>query len=305
MQEKDLKNKLAEPSTDEETFVPPHHSEWKRIGRVFLRRPISLIGLIIVAILVIMAIFAPWIAPYDPLKTNPLNKFAPISSEHWLGTDQLGRDVFSRIVYGARTSLTVGIIAVATGGVIGMAMGLAAAYFGGWVSAIIMRFTDAIMALPGLILILLISGLVGGGIPIVTFALAFGSIPGNCRMMYGQALSIKQRDYVMAARAMGMSSSRVMLTQIFPNAFAPLLVGMTMALGTVVLAEAGLSYLGIGITPPTPSWGVMVNDGQKFLMTDPKLSLIPGAAIMIMVFGFNMAGDGLRDAIDPTLRGIV
>jgi peptide/nickel transport system permease protein len=194
---------------------------------------------------------------------------------------------------------------VTTSGVVGMAMGMAAAYFGGWVFAIIMRITDALMALPGLILILLISGLVGGGIAVVTFALAFGAIAPTCRMMCGQALHIKQNDYILAGKAMGMGSIRMMVTQIFPNSFAPLLVGMTMALGTVVLAEAGLSYLGIGITPPTPSWGAMVNDGQKYILINPLLSIVPGGAIMIMVFGFNMAGDGLRDAIDPTLRGAI
>ncbi len=298
-------SKVTDPVDNEEEIIPPHHSEWRRIGRVFIRRKISLIGLIIVVILVIMAIFAPWIATHDPLKTDPVNKHAPMSWEHLLGTDNLGRDTFSRIVYGARTSLTIGVIAVSISGVVGMAMGMAAAYFGGWVFTIIMRITDALMALPGLIILLLISGLVGGGITVVTFALAFGSIAPNCRMMCGQALSIKQNDYVLAGKAMGMGSIRMMVTQIFPNAFAPLLVGMTMALGTVVLAEAGLSYLGIGITPPTPSWGAMVNEGQAYILKNPLLSMVPGGAIMIMVFGFNMAGDGLRDAIDPTLRGAI
>jgi ABC-type dipeptide/oligopeptide/nickel transport system permease subunit len=298
-------DKKMEPVSGEEGFIPPHHSEWKRIARVFLRRKISLIGAIIVIILIIMAIFAPWIATHDPLKTDLLHKHAPLSSEHFLGTDSLGRDTYSRIVYGARTSLTIGVIAVTTSGIIGMAMGMAAAYFGGFAFALIMRITDTLMALPGILILLLIAGMVGGGIVVVTFALAFGAIAPTCRMMCGQALHIKQNDYVLAGKAMGMGSLRMMITQIFPNAFAPLLVGMTMALGTVVLAEAGLSYLGIGITPPTPSWGAMVNEGQKYLLTNPLLSIVPGGAIMIMVFGFNMAGDGLRDAIDPTLRGAI
>lgn len=297
--------KAEEPVDGEEAFIPPHHSEWRRIARVFIRRKIALIGLIIVVILIIMAIFAPFIATHDPLTTDLLDTHASISTKHFLGTDQLGRDVYSRIVYGARTSLTIGVIAVTTSGIIGMAMGMAAAYFGGLVFAIIMRITDALMALPGLIIILLIAGLVGGGIVVVTFALAFGAIAPTCRMMCGQALHIKQNDYVLAGKAMGMSSMRMMVMQILPNAFAPLLVGMTMMLGTVVLAEAGLSYLGIGITPPTPSWGAMVNEGQAYILKNPLLSTVPGAFIMIMVFGFNMAGDGLRDAIDPTLRGVI
>ena len=297
--------KDMEPVVDEEEYIPPHHSEWRRIGRVFLRRKIALVGLIIVIILIIMAIFADFIATHDPLTTDLLDTHAQPSVNHWLGTDQLGRDIYSRIVYGARTSLTIGVIAVTTSGIVGMMMGLAAAYFGGWTFAIIMRITDALMALPGLIIILLIAGLVGGGIVVVTFALAFGAIAPTCRMMCGQALHIKQNDYVLAGKAMGMGSVRMMVTQIFPNAFAPLLVGMTMAMGMVVLAEAGLSYLGIGITPPTPSWGAMVNEGQTYILKNPLLSTVPGAFIMVMVFGFNMAGDGLRDAIDPTLRGAI
>lgn len=295
----------AEPGSIGAAVIPPHHSEWRRIARVFFSRKLSLIGFVIIAILIILAIFAPLIAPYDPVKNDLHDKFAPFSPKHFLGTDHLGRDVFSRIVWGARTSLTIGIIAVTTSGIIGMAMGMAAAFFGGLVFAIIMRITDALMALPGIILIILISGLVGGGIGVVTFALAFGAIAPTCRMMCGQALHIKQNDYVLAGKAMGMSSLRMMIVQIFPNAFAPLLVGMTMALGTVVLAEAGLSYLGIGITPPTPSWGAMIYEGQRFLLDHPALPTVPGVAIMLMVFGFNMAGDGLRDAIDPTLRGAI
>ena len=297
--------KDTEPADGEEAFVPPHHSEWRRIVRVFIRRKISLIGLIIVVILVICAIFAPFIATHDPLKTDLRNVHAPVSTENFLGTDELGRDTYSRIVYGTRTSLTIGVIAVTTSGIVGMAIGMAAGYFGALVFAFIMRITDALMALPGLILILLIAGLVGGGIAVVTFALAFGAIAPTCRMMCGQALHIKQNDYVLAGKAMGMGSVRMMVMQIFPNAFAPLLVGMTMAMGMVVLAEAGLSYLGIGIEPPTPSWGAMVNEGQAYILKNPLLSIVPGGAIMIMVFGFNMAGDGLRDAIDPTLRGAI
>jgi ABC-type dipeptide/oligopeptide/nickel transport system permease subunit len=253
--------------------------------------------------MVILAVFAPLIAPYGPYDTNLLHRLEQPSTAHILGTDQLGRDMFSRIVYGARISLLIGITAVFSSSVIGFAMGLAAAYFGGWTFAIIMRITDALMALPGIILVILIAGLVGGGIPVVIFALAFGSIAGQCRLMCGQALTVKNNDYVMAARAIGMSDFKIMLTQIFPNAVPPLLVGITMALGGVVLAEAGLSYLNIGVKDPEPSWGGMVLVGQGYLLNNPLLSIVPGAAIMLIVFGFNMAGDGFRDAIDPRLRG--
>ncbi len=285
--------------------APPHHSEWRRFARVFFGRKLYLIGFIIVVLLILTAIFAPLIARYDPLSTDLTHKLEGPSSAHWLGTDKLGRDTFSRIVYGTQVSLEIGFLAVFSSAIIGIIMGLAAAYFGGWVFAVIMRVTDAMMALPGIILVLLIAGLGGRGIPVVIFALGFGGIAGMCRMMCGQALSVKQNDYVMAGRVIGMSNWRIMWTQIFPNAFPPLIVGLTMGIGGVVLGEAGLSYLGIGVPPPTPSWGGMVMDGQSYLLNNPLVSLAPGVAIMLLVFGFNMVGDGIRDAIDPRLRGVL
>jgi len=285
--------------------APPKANEFKRIVRVFFGRTLYIIGFVIVVILILTAIFAPFIATHDPYETNLREKLEQPSSRHWLGTDSVGRDTYSRIIYGTQVSLLIGFSAVFASAIVGMLMGLAAAHFGGWVFAIIMRFTDALMALPGIILVLLIAGLGGGGIPVVIFALGFGGIAPQCRMMCGLALSVKQNDYVLAGRAMGMSNWRMMLTQIFPNAFPPLMVGITMGIGGVVLGEAGLSFLGIGVMPPVPSWGGMVNDGQRYLLNNPMLSLAPGVAIMLLVFGFNMVGDGLRDAVDPKLRGVI
>jgi peptide/nickel transport system permease protein len=287
------------------TAAPPHHSEWHRIARVYFSRKLYLIGFIIVVLIFIVAIFAPILAPYDPIDNNLHAVLEQPSGQHWLGTDRLGRDILSRIIYGTQTSLEIGFAAVFAAAAAGMLMGLTAAYFGGWVFAIIMRITDALMALPGIVLALLIAGLVGGGIPVVIFALGFGGIAPMCRMMCGLALSVKQNDYVMAGRAIGMSNWRIMLTQIFPNAFPPIMVGITMGIGGVVLGEAGLSFLGIGVQAPTPAWGSMVNDGYPNLLTNPLLSLAPGVAIMLLVFGFNMMGDGIRDAIDPRLRGVL
>jgi peptide/nickel transport system permease protein len=287
------------------TAVPPHRSEWRRISRVYFSRKLYTIGFAIVVFLFIVAIFAPLLAPYNPIMTDLRDVLKQPSAQHWLGTDQLGRDILSRIIYGTRTSLLIGFSAVFSSAIVGIIMGLAAAHFGGWVFAVIMRITDALMALPGIVLALLIAGLVGGGIPVVIFALGFGAVPIMCRFMCGNALSVKQNDYVMAGRAIGMSNWRIMLTQIFPNAFPPLMVGITMGIGGVVLGEAGLSFLGIGVTPPTPAWGSMVNDGYPYLLSSPLLSLAPGVAIMLLVFGFNMMGDGLRDALDPRLRGVL
>jgi ABC-type dipeptide/oligopeptide/nickel transport system permease subunit len=286
-------------------MASPHHSEWRRFSRVFFGRKLYLIGFIIVAIIILTAIFAPLLAPFDPIQNDLRGKLQSPSWEHWLGTDQLGRDILSRIIYGTRISLEIGFAAISSSAIIGILMGLAAAYFGGWVFTIIMRITDALMALPGIILVLLIAGLVGGGVGVVIFALGFGGIAIMCRMMCGQALSVKQNDYILAGRAVGMSNWRIMITQIFPNAFPPLIVGITMGIGGVVLGEAGLSFLGIGVPAPSPSWGSMVMDGQRYLLENPLLSLAPGVAIMLLVFGFNMVGDGIRDAIDPKLRGIL
>jgi peptide/nickel transport system permease protein len=293
------------PEAAEIMSAPPRHSEWRRIARVFFSRKLYTIGFVIVVILFIVAIFAPLLTSYNPIKPNAYNILQAPSAQHWLGTDQVGRDILSRIIYGTRTSLEIGFSAVFSAAIVGMLMGLVAAHFGGWVFALIMRVTDALMALPGIILVLLIAGLVGGGIPVVIFALGFGGIAPMCRMMCGLSLSVKQNDYVMAGRAIGMSNWRIMLTQIFPNAFPPLMVGITMGIGGVVLGEAGLSFLGIGVQPPTPSWGGMVFSGQGYLLTNPLLSLAPGVAIMLLVFGFNMVGDGIRDAVDPRLRGVL
>ncbi len=286
--------------------APPRRSEWRRFARVFFGRKLYLIGFVIVVLILLVAIFAPVIAPYDPIQNDLMDRLKLPSTEHWLGTDQLGRDILSRIIYGTQISLIIGFSAVISSAFIGALMGLAAAHYGGWVFTVIMRLTDVLMALPAIILMMLIAGMLkGGGLWIVIFALGFGGIPGMARMMCGQALSVKENDYVMAGRAVGMSNWRIMLTQIFPNAFPPLIVGLTMGIGGVVMGEAGLSFLGIGVQAPTPSWGGMVMDGQRFLMTNPLLSLIPGFAIMVLVFGFNMVGDGVRDAIDPRLRGVL
>ena len=286
--------------------APPRRSEWRRFNRIFFGRKLYLIGFIICVIIILTAFLAPVIAPYDPIHQDLHTVLKGPSWQHWFGTDKLGRDVLSRIIYGARVSLEISFAAVFFGAIIGALMGLAAAHFGGWVFSVIMRITDVLMALPGIILMMLIAGLSNHrSIWVVIFALGFGGIAGMCRMMCGQALSVKQNDYVLAGKAIGMSNWRIMLTQIFPNAFPPLIVGLTMGIGGVVLGEAGLSYLGIGIQAPTPSWGNMVMDGQANLLTNPWLAIVPGLAIMLLVFGFNMVGDGIRDAIDPRLRGIL
>jgi peptide/nickel transport system permease protein len=279
------------------------YSESRRVLRVFLGRRLAVIGLVLIGILILTAIFAPLLAPYNPYKMDIPNKLAAPSWDHPLGTDMLGRDVLSRIIYGSRTSLLVGVGAVGIATVVGCTLGLVAAYFGGAMFHIIMRCIDALMAIPMLLNALIIASVLGGGLKNVIIALGIGMISGQCRMMCGQALSVKQNDYVLAGRAMGMSDLRMMIQQILPNAFPPLLVMITIGLGSTILSEAGLSFLGLGIAPPGAAWGSMINDGYKYLMSNPVLSFAPGVAIMLVVFGFNMMGDGLRDALDPKLRG--
>ena len=290
------------PVLEEARVLQP---EWKRIVRVFYRRKLAMVGLVIVMLMILVAIFAPVLAPYDPYDTDIINKLQPPSSEHWLGTDQVGRDTLSRVIYGTRTSLIVGVCAVILAAVIGQLLGLIAGFFGGWVYSVIMRLIDAMMAIPMIVLALVISSVLGGGVKNVIIALAIGGIPGQCRMMCAQTLSVKENDYVMAGRTIGVGSWRMMLRHIYPNAFAPCLVMMTIAVGATILAEAGLSFLGAGINPPTAAWGSMIDGGYSYLSSDPILSIAPGVCIALIVFGFNMMGDGLRDALDPRLRGTV
>lgn len=283
--------------------APPRISEIKRFLKVFLGRPVVIIGFLIILIALICAIIPGVIAPYDPIKQNLRAVLEEPNSEHWLGTDQLGRDLYSRIIYGARTALIIAVCAIGSATVVGSVLGLAAGYFGGWTYVIIMRFIDALMAFPGMLLMLTIAALLGGGVLMVIIALGVGSIPSYTRVMCGQVMSIRENDYIMAERSLGASNLRIMFQHLLPNAFPPMIVLMTIAVGITILMEAGLSYLGIGVKEPTIAWGSLVNVGNNYLLSRPLLSLAPGFAVMLVVFGFNMVGDGLRDALDPRLRG--
>jgi peptide/nickel transport system permease protein len=283
----------------------PKTSELRRIYRIFFSRGVVVFGVIVIIVTILSAVFAPWIAPYDPYMPDLMNTLQPPSWGHLLGTDAVGRDTFSRIIYGTRTSLMIGLVAVGMAAIVGMSLGLTAGYFGGWVYAINMRFIDSLMAFPLILLALIIAAMLGGGLTNVMIALGIGLLPAYARLMCGQVLSVKENDYVMAGRAMGSGNLRIMFRHLLPNCFPPLIVLITMMMGMTILAEAGLSFLGIGIEPPGAAWGAMVNDGYEYLLTHPVLSFAPGLAIMLVVFSFNMVGDGLRDALDPRLRGVL
>lgn len=294
---------IVEPAASPE--ILPAQRESRRVMRVFFGRKLAVVGLVLIVFLIITAIFAPWLAPYPPNDINMAQSLAKPSVEHWLGTDNLGRDVLSRIIYGARTSLIIAVGATAASVILGETLGLIAAQFGGIVFQIIMRIIDALMAVPMLLIALIMASLLGGGVKNVILALGVGMLSVHARMMCAQALSVKQNDYILAAKAMGIGDMRMMVRHIFPNAFPALMVVITVGLGAVILAEAGLSFLGVGVMPPYPAWGGMISDGYKYILSNPALSFSPGVAIMLVVFGFNMMGDGLRDALDPRLRGII
>ncbi len=289
--------------TTDVSFETRRITETQRFLRVFLKRGLVIFGLVVLALFIIVSAFGPLFAPYNPNTQSLGEILQQPSAKHILGTDFMGRDTASRLIYGARMSLMVGVVALGIAAVIGIIAGMMAGFLGGWVNAVIMRLVDALMSFPMILLALLLAGLLGGGLKNVMIALGVALIPGYARLMCGQVLSIKENDYVMAGRSMGSSQWRIMFRHILPNSFPPLLVLVTMQIGAAILAEAGLSYLGIGISPPTASWGAMVSDGFKYLMTNPLLSFVPGLAIMLVVFAFNMVGDGLRDALDPRLRG--
>jgi peptide/nickel transport system permease protein len=285
------------------TEAPPRVNEWRRFVRVFFQRRIVIFGLLVLVILALTAIFAQQLAPYDPYKQDLENILQHPSRQHLLGTDPIGRDTLSRLIFGTRTALTVGFVSVSIATVIGVTLGTLAGYFSGWINNIIMRFTDILMPFPMIVLALLIAAVLGGGIQNVILALGIATIPGYIRIMCGMTLSIKENDYVLAAKAMGARHGRIMLRHILPNAIAPIIVVITLQLGFLILSEAGLSFLGIGIKPPGAAWGSMVNEGYRYLTRLPVLSFAPGACIMLVVFAFNIVGDALRDALDPRLRG--
>jgi peptide/nickel transport system permease protein len=266
-----------------------------------LSNPLNLVALALIAILAACALLAPLLAPYDPLAQDLAVRLKPPSPEHWLGTDSLGRDIASRILYGARISLIIGVVVVASAGVFGTFVGLIAGYAGGLVDEALMRLTEVFLAFPALILAMAIAGALGPSLTNAIIAIAAVTWAVYARLTRGQILSLRRREFVEAARAMGASRRRIILRHLLPNALAPLMVQASFDMGSSIIAAAGLSFIGFGAQPPTPEWGVMISEGRNFINTQPWLSLFPGLAILFAVGSFNLLGDGLRDAFDPRL----
>lgn len=266
------------------------------------RNKAALVGLGIVAVLILAAIFAPFLAPYNPYIVSLGDRLQPPGGAHVLGTDELGRDILSRLIYGARIALYVGIVTVALSGVIGISAGLVAGYLGGYWDAVIMRLVDVFLAFPVIILAIAIVAVRGPGLTNVLLALALVYWTSYARVARGTVLLLREEEYTWAARALGASPVRIMLRHLLPNAVAPMVVLASLGMGNAILAEAALSFLGLGIQPPEASWGSMLNFGMGYLREASFLSTFPGAAIFVAVLGFNLLGDGLRDALDPRMR---
>jgi len=273
-----------------------------RAARRLLRRKGAVFGLAVIALLVAVALFAPLIAPYDPdLQTWSAVRKAP-SALHWFGTDDVGRDVFTRVIYGARASLLAGVVAVAFALLIGVPIGLIAGYVGGFVDALLSRINDAMLACPFLILAIALAAFLGPSLRNAMIAIAITTAPIFMRLTRGQTMAVKVEDYIEAARAVGNPHWRIALRHILPNILPALLVQATLSIAAAIIAEATLSFLGLGQQPPAPSWGSMLNAAQRFLINAPWMAIWPGLAIFIVVISFNLVGDGLRDALDPRSR---
>jgi peptide/nickel transport system permease protein len=267
---------------------------WKRL----IKNKMAVLGLIIIAFQLVMAVAAPVIVQIDPNKQNlEMSELPPGTDGHWLGTDNHGRDIWSRIVYGARISLLVGIGAVSLGLVGGILLGLLSGYYRK-LDGIIMRFVDLMFAFPGILLAMLVIAILGTSLINVVFAISIWSIPTCARIVRGSVLSIKKQEYIIAMKSLGASDLRIMFKHVLPNCAAPIIVFATMRMATAILSTASLSFLGLGAQPPTPEWGAMIAAGQEFMWTSPHMIVVPGIAIMLVVFAFNVVGDGLRDALD-------
>ena len=293
---------LRKETEDIEAEVADIDSTWDKFKNMIKSNKLAAISLIIILVFCIYAIFAPYLAPHDPILQDYENVRAVPSSEHLLGTDELGRDVFSRIIYGARISLVIGLVPTSISMVIGTILGLMAGFLGKKVDFVIMRLADIMLAFPSLLLAMVVMYTLGSSLVNIFIALSVVSWAGTARVVRSQTLSLKEKEFVEAARSIGVKKSVIMLRHILPNCLPSLIVLFTMNIPGSILSESSLSFLGIGAQPPTSSWGLMVVNGKQWLFSEPWIAIAPGVAILIIVLAFNFLGDGLRDAIDPYMK---
>ena len=274
---------------------------WQR----FRRNRLALVGLVVVALLAVAAAGAPWLAPADPAKQSLIEKRARPSEKFLLGADEFGRDILSRIIYGSRVALLVGLLSVAIALGLGLVLGCLAGFAGGWIDVVVMRGVEILLAFPYLLLAIAVVSALGPGVLNTTIAVGIWGTPTVTRLVRGAVLAARDSEYVRAAKALGATPARVLLRHVLRNILPTVIVYSTLFMANAILVEAALSFLGLGVPPPTPSWGLMVSSGRDFLLVAPHIATIPGLAIMVAVLGFNLVGDGLRDALDPRLRGQV
>ena len=285
--------------------APALRRSWLDTAFAFSRRqPLGTFGLVVVVAAAIAGLSAEWIAPYSPTANDFAAMTEPPSAAHWLGTDQFGRDLLSRIIYGARTALIIGFVSAFVGGFAGLVLGVGSAYFGGVIDLVLQRVMDVLMAFPLIIMALAVVAIFGTGVQNVIVAITVPLVPRCARVVRASALSIREVPYIDAARTCGFGHARIILRHMVPNVVAPFLIMLTAFVGQAILAEASLSYLGLGVQEPTPAWGLMLQGGaEEYASTAPWIAIFPGLAIALTVFGFSLFGDALRDAIDPKLRG--
>ncbi|MFJ8066441.1 oligopeptide ABC transporter permease [Psychrobacillus sp. NPDC096426] len=295
---------VNEPLLIEEKHDHVHESIWKVMLRKFMKNKLAVIGAILLIIIIVSAIFAPWLAPQDPSKQVLLDKLSPPGEKYILGADNLGRDVLSRLLYGARVSLIVGFTSVAGSIFIGTMIGAVAGYYGGKLDAILMRFVDAVISFPSLFLLITLVTIFEPSLITLIFVFAIFGWTGTARLVRGEFLALRSSEFVLAARTLGIKNSKIIFSHILPNAMGPIIVSATLGVGGVILGEAALSYLGLGIQPPIPSWGNMLQSAQnpQIMLGAWWYPLLPGFMILITVLSFNFVGDGLRDAFDPKIN---
>lgn len=275
---------------------------FKTVLRRFARRKVSVLGAVILLFFLLVALFGPMFCTQDPLAQDLVHKYQQPSSEHWFGTDNLGRDTFTRMVYGARVSLSISFAGVMSGCLVGVLLGVCAGFFGGWVDTLVSRLIDILLAFPSLLLAITVVAILGSGTENTAIAIAIFSIPSIARMVRGIVMSNKDAEYIQACRVMGASNARMIFTHIIPNAISQIIVNITLNLGTAILTASSLSFLGLGVQPPAPEWGSMLSTGRDVIRAYPLAVLIPGIAITLVVMSFSLVGDGLRDALDPKLK---
>ncbi|RWR05048.1 ABC transporter permease [Siminovitchia fortis] len=283
---------------EEEQIISP----WKEAWRSFRKNKAALLGLGIVMFFILLAIFADLIAPYGFRETELANKHLPPSSKHWFGTDEFGRDILSRVIYGARISLRVGFLAVSGSVIVGSLLGIIAGYYGRWVDGIISRIFDILLAFPSILLAIAIVAILGPSLQNAMIAIAVINVPTFGRLLRSRVLSVKEEEYITAAKAIGMTDGRILFHHVLPNSLAPIIVQGSLSIATAIIEAAALGFLGLGAQPPTPEWGKMLADSKDFIIQAPWTVFFPGIAIMLTVLGFNLMGDGLRDALDPRMK---